>query len=226
LTAPGLAVPGLDWRFRLGLAVVLSAVISPVVAAQVVPPTDWPATAWAGAVELLTGGLLGWSAGLIVAGARAAGDLVAAQAGLATATLLDPESGEETTPLGQLYGWLALAVFLALDGPLALVRALAGSYSVIPMGQLVSSDQTAALAFGRLDRALEVALHAAAPTALALVLAGIVLGWLSRMAPSLPFLTLSLPIRVCLGIALVFLSLTTLAFTLEGAWSTLLGSGQ
>jgi flagellar biosynthesis protein FliR len=146
---------------------------------------------------------------------------VAAQAGLAPATLFDPESGEELTPLGRLYGLLAMAAFLALNGPLALVRALVDSYTAIPMGRLAISDQTVPLAFGQVVRALDLAIHVAAPPALALVMAGIVLGWLSRTAPSLPFLAFSLPIRTVLGIVLVLLSLTTLVVTLVGAWGTL-----
>ena len=89
----------------------------------------WSGTAQALLLEVLTGGVLGWSAALIVAGARLAGELVAAQAGLSTATLIDPETGEELTPLGRLYGWIALAVFLALDGPLVLVRVAGGELS-------------------------------------------------------------------------------------------------
>src|SRR5438270_416200 len=61
----------------------------------------------------------------------------------------------------------------------------------------------------------------AARRAIALVMAGIGLGWLSRTAPSLPFVVLSLPIRAGLGIALVLLSLTTLALTLAGAFGSL-----
>ena len=162
LTAPGLAVPGLGWRFRLGLAVMLGAALLPVVGVQAEAPRDWPGVAWAGLAEVLTGGLLGWAAGLIVAGARTAGELVAAQAGLSTATLFDPESGEETTPLGNLYGWLATAAFLAMDGPLALVRALATSYSVIPMGQVVLSDESTKV-LDQLGDALALVLRAAAP---------------------------------------------------------------
>ncbi len=134
LTAPGLAAPGLSWRFRLGLAAALGAVLAPVLGGRVAAPTDWAGVAWAGVVEVLTGGMLGMAAGLIVAGARAAGDLVAAQAGLSTTTLFDPESGEEVTPLGRLYGLVAMAAFLSLGGPLALVRALADSYAAIPAG--------------------------------------------------------------------------------------------
>src|SRR5206468_2217040 len=171
LTAPGLAVPELDWRFRLGLAAALGSVLAPVVAMRVAPPSDWSGNAWAGLAEVLTGGVLGGSAGLIAAGARTAGELVAAQAGLSTATLFDPDSGEELTPLGRLYGLLATAAFLAMDGPLALVRALVDSYAVIPAGRLVIADQSAALAFGQVGRALELALRAAAPPAIALVMA-------------------------------------------------------
>jgi flagellar biosynthesis protein FliR len=221
LTAPGLAVPGLAWRFRLGLALVLGGALAPVAAARVVPPTDWPGATWAALAEVLIGAMLGWAAGLIVAGARAAGELVAAQAGLATATLFDPESGEELTPLGRLYGWLATAAFLAMDGPLALVRALLESYATLPAGPPMIPDQALAFAFGRVGRALELALRAAAPPALALVMAGVVLGWLSRTAPALPFLALSLPIRAVLGVVLILLSLTALAVTLAGAWDTL-----
>jgi flagellar biosynthesis protein FliR len=221
LTAPGLAVSGLGWRFRLGLAVMLGVVLFPVVGVPAEAPRDWPGAAWSGLAEVLTGGLLGWTAGLIVAGARTAGELVAAQAGLSTATLFDPESGEGLTPLGNLYGWIATAVFLAMDGPLALVRALAESYTVIPMGQLVLSQQSAKLV-AQLGNALALALRAAAPPAIALVMAGIVLGWLSRTASSLPFLALSLSLRAGLGIILVLLGLAALAATLAGTWSSLL----
>jgi flagellar biosynthesis protein FliR len=222
LTAPSLAVPELDWRFRLGLATLVWAVLVPVLETLVVPPASWSITSgvWAGLAEVLTGAVLGWAAALIVAGARLAGELVAAQAGFSTATLFDPVSGEETTPLGRLYGLIAMAVFLALDGPLVLVRALVESYQAVPMGQLLISNETAVLAFAQVGRALELALRAAAPPALALTLAGIAIGWLGRAAPSLPFITLALPLRAVLGIVLIFLSLSTLVATFSTAWST------
>jgi flagellar biosynthesis protein FliR len=223
LTAPGLAVPGLSWRFRLGLAGVLGIVLAPVMAGRVVVPTEWAGAAWAGAGEVLTGAMLGMMAGLIVAGARAAGDLVSAQAGLSTTTLFDPDSGEELTPLGRLYGWVALVAFLALDGPLVLVRALADSYEAIPAGRFPVSRQAVMDALGQVGRTLQLALRAAAPPAIALIIAGIAMAWLSRTAPTIPFLALALPIRVVLGTVLVLLGLAALAMTLTGAWEAQLG---
>jgi flagellar biosynthesis protein FliR len=137
---------------------------------------------------------------------------------LSPAALLDPEAAEELTPLGHLYGLVALAVFLALDGPLALVDGLIESYRVLPVGGLTLSDETARQAFGRLGAALELVLQAAAPTALALALAGVALGLLGRAAPSLPLVAISLPIRFAFGLALVVLGLAVLAATLAAAW--------
>jgi flagellar biosynthesis protein FliR len=218
LTAPALAVPELDWRLRLVLALLLASLLIPVLEPSISPPLDLSAAGWGLLVEVLMGGILGWTAALIIAGARLGGELVAAQAGLSTALLFDPETGEETNVLGRLYGWIALAVFLALDGPLILICALIESYKAVPAGGLLISEETAELAFGQVGRALELSLRAAAPAALALTLAGIVLGWLSRAAPSLPFVALALPIRSVFGVVLVMISLATLIATLASAW--------
>src|SRR5205823_4880255 len=97
-------------------------------------PLPLPADLTAWVVSHAGTAALGLSAALVVAGARQAGELVGAQAGFAPAALFDPEAGDEMTALGHLYGLVALGVFLALDGPLALVRALVESYRVIPPG--------------------------------------------------------------------------------------------
>lgn len=223
LTAPGLALPGVAWRFKLLLAAFLGSVLAPVLGSSVGLAANGTGAAWAILGEMLAGGLLGMAAGLIIAAARGAGDLVAAQAGLSTATLFDPESGEELTPLGRLYGLVAMSAFLMLDGPLALVRALAESYEAIPAGRLLVSRELTLSAFGQVGQALELSLRAAAPPALAMIMAGLALTWLSRTAPSLPFLVLALPIRSIVGIILTLIGLASLALLLGNAWQSLPG---
>ena len=218
-TAPALAAPGLEPRFRLILAVALAAVIAPVVGPGLTVPSGWSAIALACLGEVIVGAALGWSAGLIIAGARQAGEIVGAQAGLSAAALFDPEAGDELTPLGHLYGLVALGVFLALDGPLMLVRTLAESYEAMPVGELGLTLETAELAFGRVGRALALAVRAAAPTAISLSLAGVALGLIGRAAPSLPLATMSLPVRYALGLVLAMLGAVALAGTLAAAWS-------
>lgn len=218
-TAPALALPALGWRFRLALGVSLAAILVPAVGREIVVPAGWEAVGQACLVELAVGAALGYSAALVVAGARQAGELVGSQAGLSPAALFDPDAGDDLTPLGHLYGLLALAVFLSLDGPIVLVKALVESYRVVPAGGARLSAETATLVFGRVGQALALALRAAAPPALALALAGLALGLLGRAAPSLQLVTLSLPIRWALGLLLVGLGLLGAIATLATAWN-------
>jgi flagellar biosynthetic protein FliR len=224
-TAPGLATPGLDGRIRILLAGFLTALIAPVIGRDLMVPTNPWALAAACLFELAIGAGLGWSASLVIAGARQAGEIVGLQAGLSPAALFDPELGDGLTPLGHLYGLMALGVFLVLEGPTQLVTALAESYRVIPPGGSSPSPEVATWAFGQVGLALELALRIAAPPALALTLAGLALGLLGRTAPSLQLVSLSLPVRTILGLALAALGLVTLAATLGRAWLNLLSGG-
>src|SRR4051794_39436094 len=70
LTAPTMGVPGLDWRFRVGIAAMIGVLLTPLVETLVATPSDWAGIAWAAVAEAMTGGVLGWSAAMIVAGAR------------------------------------------------------------------------------------------------------------------------------------------------------------
>jgi flagellar biosynthesis protein FliR len=217
-TAPAWGTPILGWRIRLGLSVLLTLALWPVVAQGIAPPSDGMTFGRWFVIELAVGALLGMTMALVIAGARQAGELVGAQAGLSAACLFDPESGSEMTPLGHLYGWLGLATFLVLDGPVRLVGALIESYRAIPAGGFALSQETAELFFSRVGQALSLVLSAAAPAALALILAGLALGLLTRAAPSIASMTLALPVRSAIGLILVLLGLATLAATLSITW--------
>jgi flagellar biosynthetic protein FliR len=224
-TAPGIATPGLDGRSRILLAGFLTALIAPVIGRDLMVPTSpWALAAWC-LFELAIGAGLGWSASLVIAGARQAGEIVGVQAGLSPAALFDPELGDGLTPLGHLYGLMALGVFLVLEGPTQLVTALAESYRVIPPGGSSPSPEVATWAFGQVGLALQLALRIAAPPTMALTLAGLALGLLGRTAPSLQLVSLSLPVRTILGLALATLGLLTLAATLGQAWLSVLSGG-
>jgi flagellar biosynthesis protein FliR len=228
-TAPGWGVdlPGLGWRVRLGIGVGLAAALGPTLAPGLPVPTP-AADAWAlgfgVAVELAVGAALGIGASLVIAGARQAGEIVGAQAGLAPASLLDPEGreGGELTALGTLYGLVALAAFLALDGPLRLVDGLAESYATLPamLGGRPPAAEQAVEAFARVGEALALAVRLAAPAGLAVVLAGLALAWLARSGPPTPLSSLAWPARSLMGLALAWIGLAGLAATLAGSWGS------
>lgn len=217
-TAPVLAAPGLGWRFRVVMALALGGWTAPLALGSIDAPASGIGLGWLAANEAIVGGLMGLSASLVVAGARQAGELVSSQSGLATSALFDPETGEESTALGHLYGLIALAAFLAMDGPLMILDALLRSFETVPVGGLAMGQESAQELFSQTAEALKLALRAAAPPAVALAAAGVALGWLGRLAPSVPLMALSLPIRAALGVVLVMASLAGLVACLDDAW--------
>lgn len=220
-TAPGWSAAGLAGRYRLVLAGAVTALVAPLVVVGIAVPGDGLGLVAAFLVEGVVGLALGTSASLVVAGARQAGELVGVQAGLSPASFLDPEAGDGLNPLGHLYGWVALGVFLALRGPVEVVGAVARSYEAIPAGGLgagLGAHDLVDGLFEAVGQCLALALRAALPPSLALLVAGVGLGLLGRAAPSVSLVTLALPIRTALGLVLAALGLVALVATLEAAW--------
>jgi flagellar biosynthetic protein FliR len=242
-TAPGWGLAGVSARFRVMLALGLAAALAPGIVGLPGVGLRGP-LGWVGlvAIELAIGVALGLSGALVVAGARQAGELIALNAGLAPASLLDIEpergwgpidlgAGSEggLTPLGHLHGLVAMGVFLTLDGPLIVVRALAQSFRSAQPGLglalgtavpgLPGPNDLVREAFARVGGTLGLALQAAAPAGLALLLSGLALAWLSRSAAGRPLSGLDWPVRVALGLVVSALAVGTLATTFAAAWS-------
>ncbi|CAN5817286.1 N/A [soil metagenome] len=223
-TAPAWGTPGVGVRFRLVLAGLLAMALAPVVALDLPEPSGPVELGRWCLVEAAVGAAIGMTATLILASARLAGEIIGAQAGLSPAALIDPDSGADMTPTGHLYGLIALAVFLILDGPLHLLGVLVESYGVLPVGGWTFSAEVVTHAFGRIGLAIGLALRIAAPVGLALVLAGAVIGLLGRAGPAFQSMAMSLPARALLGMFFVLLGLGVLVGVLSAGWEEVLGS--
>jgi len=221
-TAPGLSTAGLGGRARFVLVIVLTACVAPGLHISIPATIDVVELARLFVIEVAVGALFGVSAGLIVAAARQGGELVGAQAGLSAAALINPETGGGMTPMGHLYGMLALGVFVALDGPLQIVTSITRSYAAIPVGGLSLSETSVGDLFFHVASALALALRAAAPAVLALMVAGLALGIMAKTAPSFQFMNFSLAVRAVAGLVIVLAGLVPLATMLATAWQLVL----
>ncbi len=220
-TAPGGGSSAFGTRFRLIASVFLAVAVAPIVApvgTSVGSAGDW---FWAITGELGVGAAVGFSASLIVAAGRQAGDMIASAAGLGHALLIDSEPGEEATAIGRLFGLLATALFAAFDGPMRIVRMIVASYRVIPVGRLRPTIPLAEWAFDRLDGSLETALIEAFPALVALLIAGFAIALIGRAAPSLALWSTALPMRIVVGLIVVAASVGIVAAASGGAWNAL-----
>ncbi|MGI4984405.1 MAG: type III secretion system export apparatus subunit SctT [Janthinobacterium lividum] len=143
---------------------------------------------------------------------QAVGFIIDNQRGASIAATLDPLTGNDSSPLGQLF-LQAFIVFLLASGGLQLVLgALYDSFLLWPPATWLPrlSPASVPLLLDQLDRLIRLALVLASPVLIVMFLAEMGLALISRFVPQLQVFFIAMPIKS----ALAFLVLTMYVGTL------------
>ncbi len=150
--------------------------------------------------EIVCGAALALVARLVYMGVQQGGRIAGRQMGLMLARVIDPSTGERSQPVGILFDFAFMALFLAAGGHHLLLIALARSYEAFPIG---AAPNIAVLTDGVVTAGsvmLLFALKLSAPVLAAFLLLGVLLAVLARVLPEMNILMASLPLRVGLGL--------------------------
>jgi flagellar biosynthetic protein FliR len=205
--APVLSHRSVPMRVKLLLGMVITALLVPNVPAP--PLTDALTGAGIGLLvqNILIGVTLGFAVRLIFAALELAGELIGLQMGLSFAGFFSPATGQTQNAVASFLSLLALLMFLAIDGHLLLIHALAESFRLFPLDQ---ADATA-LSFELLVRMaadmFAIALTLALPFVAVLLLVNVVLGVLARVAPQLNIFAVGFPLTLLVGLSVLYLLL-------------------
>ncbi len=216
---PGIGEAALPPMVRAALALVLTALLFPVLLSTLPPAPATPSHLLAMlAAELMNGLWLGWLARVFVLSLTMAGDIISAMLGLANVILPNPAMGSEATALAQVIGVAAAALVLATGLYALPLDALVRSYHVIPAGTVLPlSDGTAAVVHG-VGASFALGLRLAAPFVLGAIAWQMTLGLAARLVPQVPIYFVSLPGQILGG----FVLLAGFAATLLALWLTAL----
>ena len=149
--------------------------------------------------------LVGLAMGFILPSAFAAplvaGELIGNSMGIGFASAIDPQNGRSSTALGQFLLVLMTLLFLSVNGHLMLVDMLAKSYQALPPGRAwLNPMQLRDIAvFG--GYAFAAGFLLALPVGFILLSLNLIVGMLSRSAPSLNLFAVGLPISLAVGVA-------------------------
>ena len=189
-------VPG---RVKIVLTLALTLLVAPLARA----PSDLSIFSGGGALIAVKEVLVGVSIGMVVQLAlealTLAGQTIAATMGLGFATLIDPQRGANSTVIGQLFMIYAILAYLAIDGHLLLLGALANSFQTLPIAAAgVDRGLLEAVAVWG-GRVFESGLLIALPAVVALVIVNLALGVVTRAAPQLNLFGIGFPITLLAG---------------------------
>lgn len=153
--------------------------------------------------ELLVGLAFALSLAILFAAIESAGALLDVLVGFSFGAVLNPFSGNQTAVLAQLYGLVALAIFLVIGGDGWLLRGLARTYELVP---LTAAPKIASLAQGvvaAFSTIFTSALEVAAPVLLAVVVTDVAFGVVSRVVPQLNVFGVGFPVKVLVALLVV-----------------------
>jgi flagellar biosynthetic protein FliR len=186
---------------RVGLAVILSFVLMPVV--QVPAVDTLTGIAMVMARELGIGFAMALGLRALVSGAELGGHLAGSQLMLSYGSTIDPQGGVRSTVLATLYGNLALLTFFAVNGHHALVRALGASYAALPIGGGSIDPSIATSVMRLLGVVFTFGLRLAAPVIVVMLIVEIAVGLISKTAPAINLMVVGTPIRLIVGLLAV-----------------------
>jgi flagellar biosynthetic protein FliR len=215
VTAPVFGHIAVPVQVKVAIGVFLAFVLFPMVSAQA-PSVDVgiPAMALLAMQEVVVGLTIGFAAGIIFNGVRAAGELIGFDMGLSMATVFDPEAGMNNL----VGGFLSLAmvlVFLMVNGHHFVLQGLFLSYHTVPIGGLSVDGGIALRIVGITGTLFVVAVKLAAPIIVASFLLNVALAVLSRVAPQINVFVMSFPLKIGVGFVVLMASSPLLVYVFK-----------
>ena len=203
-------------RAKVGLAVMVSMVVFPLVDGFDVPEGFFPyAVMMVG--EVILGLVLGYVVLLLFIGVQFAGQLAGLQMGFGIVNVIDPQSHDQISIIGQFLNILAILMVLTLDGHHIILNGLLGSFEAVPLGGVVLQASIAHKLIALSSEVFVIAIKISAPILVALFLISTAMGVLARTVPQMNVFIVGFPVQLAVGLSVLVATLPLFQIIVERA---------
>lgn len=194
-------------RVKISLAILITIIIAPTLESL---PETAPHTVPGVLIlmqQLVIGLAMGFLVRLLFAAIDVAGDLIGLQMGLGFAYFYDPRNATQMPVLAQFLGLVAALAFLAMNGHLMVLAALAESFRAIPIAAGLPQAAFWRGLAGLGSAVFHTALLLSLPLIAAMLVVNLSLGVLTRAAPQLNVFAIGFPVTLVIGFGMMIFSL-------------------
>lgn len=196
LAAPVFSAPVIPMQVKVLFTAAMSLTIFPMVAPQLAVPVTLGSALAGLAGELMVGLFLGMGVNLLFVGMQLGMQVASQQAGMGLANSFDPVMETSISPVAHIYYIVGVFMFLIVGGHRALVRALLESFQSVGPLQFRLDEPLVGLLLDMFSASFSIAIRVGGPLMLALFLAFLTLGFVSRTLPQLNILTVGFPMKL------------------------------
>jgi flagellar biosynthesis protein FliR len=166
--------------------------------------------------EILIGTAFSFAIAALFAAVTVAGGFLDLMVGFSFGSLVDPLSGNRDTILAQLYSMLGVLIFIAIGGDGWLVKGIARTYRLVPLGKMPALGSLVGGADHAFTTIFLSALELAAPVMIAATIADVGFGVVSRVVPQLNVFAVGFPAKIIIGFLVIGASLPFAAGWIDG----------
>lgn len=206
---PGFGEVYVPQRYRLLFALILSALMLPILApllpALPANPSDLVLILGA---EIAVGLFIGTLTRIVLSGLETAGQVVSLQAGLSNAVIFNPMAATQAPIPSALYSALGVLLLFLTDLHHLMLRGLLDSYMIFAPGKLPPVGDLSQTVAHAAAGSFRLALEMAAPFVAIGTLFFVGLGLIGRLVPQLQLLFVTQPLQIVGGLLLFALVIT------------------
>lgn len=229
VASPIYSFRGVPNAFKVGLAVFVSLLVTSAIGSQETIILNGSYVLLI-IREILIGLLLGFTAYLFFTVVQIAGSFIDIQLGFGIVNVIDPMTGAQSPVMGNFKFFIAVLLFLAVNGHHYLLLAIMKSYNWVPMdNRIFSRIAEGSISNFLIDSFVQtfyLAFQMAAPMVAALFLVDIALGVLARTVPQFNVFVIGLPIKITVGFLLLVLIVPGLLYLFNNLFTAMLDALQ
>src|SRR5689334_1532974 len=220
-TSPVLSLKNVPAQAKLGLGLFTALILVPVISKDSATAVDVSWTALAG--EALVGALSGFAATVAYSAIAFGASLLDLQAGFSMASLYDATFGTQGALLERFYSTIAALLFFQTDAHHLVIQALVQMFEVVPLGTFSLSKINPELLAQIAASSFVLAVELVFPVLVALMLAEMALGVLSKVAPQFGIFQIGLQIKAALALGAIALTMPLLLPRVHALFSGMIG---
>jgi flagellar biosynthetic protein FliR len=194
-------------RARGVAAVAISMGMAPVALRGNTIPTDVFNLGGLIAKELLVGFAFAFAVAVVFNAVSVAGSFLDVLVGFSFGSLIDPITGNQSPVLSQLYGLVAVMIFIAIGGDAFMIEGLAKTYDLVGVLEFPSLNALIGGANAAFVGIFISALEIAAPVLIAMIITDASFGVVARVSPQMNVFQVGLPAKILIAFLVIGASL-------------------
>ena len=198
-------------QVKIWLGALVAFILFPVVATNTnfVVPHNMPELFLYLFKEFAIGYIIGFCANFLFAAVQIGGEFISVQMGISMSQVLDPNTGETTQILSQMYNYLAAMVFVGINAHQWLFAALYKSFQSVPPGiELVFTGDLVSHILHLSTSIFSIGISMILPIFCVMFISEVLMGFMSKMMPQMNIFMVAIPLKVYVGLILILMFLS------------------